>query len=54
MNTLAQWRKELQQKLLTRVANRSFKQNPNLLDRLAMRLIEKSYGPVTDDPELEH
>jgi hypothetical protein len=48
------WYREAIQKLMTRIANRTFKQKPNLLDRMAIRLIEQTYGPVTEDPELEH
>jgi len=49
------WWAEVQQKLLTHIANRSFKRNPGLLDRLAFRILEKAYGPVGDqDPDLDH
>ena len=49
------WWSELQQKLLTHIANPSFKRNPGLLDRLAFRILEKAYGPAGEpDPDLEH
>ncbi|MCR9277015.1 MAG: hypothetical protein NXH85_03500 [Pseudomonadaceae bacterium] len=55
MAALKLWLAERQQVVLTRIANRSFKQNPGWLDRLALRLIERAAGPVGEaDPELEH
>ncbi len=55
MKAFRQWASERQQVLLTRLVNRSFRQNPNLLDRLALRVVERAFGPVGEpDPELEH
>jgi len=55
MNTVRRWWSEFQQRLLTHIANRSFKNNPGLLDRLAFRILENAYGPAgEEDPDLEH
>ncbi len=48
------WWTETQQRLMTRVANRTFKNNPGLLDRLAMRFLKYSLGDMPHDPELDH
>jgi|AntAceMinimDraft_1070359.scaffolds.fasta_scaffold99453_2 outer membrane protein TolC len=55
MHSLKKWWGEYQQKLLTKIANRSFKNNPDLLDRLAFKILEKAYGPAgEEDEDLEH
>ena len=48
-----QW-SEFKDLLMTRLANRTFKRNPGLIDRLAISVISKMTGPVAPDPELEH
>lgn len=45
---------ELKQQLMTRLANRTFKKNPGLLDRLALWLLARAAGPIEHDPELDH
>jgi hypothetical protein len=55
MHSLKKWWGEYQQKLLTHIANRSFKNDPDLLDRLAFKILEKAYGPAgEEDEDLEH
>lgn len=39
---------------MNNIANRTFKRNPGLLDRLAIRFLKNAIGPIEDDPELEH
>ena len=46
---------ERKAQLMTKLANRTFSKDPNLLDRMAMKLLEKAVGPATeDDPDLDH
>lgn len=52
--TFQEWLGDSQQRLLTNLVNRSCKKNPNILDRLAMRLLKKKIGEVPEDPELLH
>ena len=55
MQTIKKCWSEFVQKLLTHIANRSFKNNPTVIDRFAFRILEKAYGPVGDpDPDLDH
>jgi len=41
-------------RLMTRLANRTFKNDPNVLDRMARRLLSGMVGKVPHDPELDH
>jgi len=41
-------------RLMTRLANRTFKNHPNVLDRMARRLLSGMVGKVPHDPELDH
>jgi len=46
---------ELRSRMLIRLVNRTFKVNPNLVDRIAIRMLGKMVGPVGEpDPDLEH
>lgn len=49
-----EWLVDTEQRLMTNLVNRSCKKNPNMLDRLAMRLLKKKIGEVPEDPELLH
>jgi len=41
--------------MMTKLANRTFNKEPNLLDRVAIRMLTNAVGPPTgDDPELDH
>lgn len=51
---MKEWLGDTQQRLMTRLANRTFKQNPSVLDRLAVRLLTKMLGTPAHDPELDH
>ena len=48
------WWGETQQKLLTRLINRTFRKHPNVFDRVLLRLFVKLQGEVQHDPELDH
>ena len=52
--TFQEWLGDAEQRLMTNLVNRSFKKNPNTLDRLATRLLMKKIGEVPEDPELLH
>ena len=40
---------------MTRMANRTFSKDPNFLDRMAMRTLQKRVrSTAVDDPELDH
>ena len=40
---------------MTRMANRTFSKDPNFLDRMAMRTLQKRVRSTpVDDPELNH
>ncbi|MDP5053269.1 MAG: hypothetical protein NWP69_05735 [Congregibacter sp.] len=54
MASLRQWFGEFQQRMLTRLANRSFRKNPNFIDRLATAILKKLIGETPHDPELDH
>ncbi len=54
MSLLKEWLGDNQQRLMTHLANRTFKKNPNLIDRAATGLLKKMIGEVPDDPELDH
>ena len=46
---------ELRSRIMARLANRSFKMQPNAIDRMALQAIEKILGPAGEpDPDLEH
>ncbi|MEM9466121.1 MAG: hypothetical protein AAGA90_12150 [Actinomycetota bacterium] len=46
---------ERKARLMTKVANRTFSKDPNILDRLAITMLEKAVGEEPeDDPELDH
>lgn len=49
-----EWLGDAKQRLMTNIANRTFKKNPGLLDRLAIRFLRSSIGEVPHDPELDH
>ncbi len=51
---LKEWLGGAKQRLMTNIANRTFKKNPGLLDRLAIRFLRSSIGEVPHDPELDH
>ncbi|MCS5571554.1 MAG: hypothetical protein NZ789_01345 [Pseudomonadales bacterium] len=44
----------LKQRLMTNIANRTFRKNPRFLDRLAIKLLARTKGPIQDDHEREH
>lgn len=54
MNKVQEWWDEAQQRLMTHIANRTFKKHPGLLDRLAFRFLKSSMGELPHDPELDH
>jgi|TARA_B110000908_G_C9985158_1_gene327263 hypothetical protein len=54
MMRLKEWLGGAKQRLMTNIANRTFKKNPGLLDRLAIRFLRSSIGEVPHDPELDH
>lgn len=54
MALLKEWLGDSRQRLMTRLANRTFKKNPNLLDRAATGLLKKMIGEMPPDPELDH
>lgn len=54
MSALKEWSAEFQQKLLTRLANRTFKKSPGVVDRLAVAILTKLIGETPHDPELDH
>ena len=54
MLTLQEWWGDAQQRLMTRIANRTFKKQPGFIDRLAMRFLKFTVGETPADPELEH
>ncbi|MFK7733898.1 MAG: hypothetical protein AB8B48_19915 [Pseudomonadales bacterium] len=54
MATLKEWFGDAEQRLMTSLINRTCKKSPNLLDRIAMRLLKKMIGEVPHDPELDH
>jgi|TARA_B110000879_G_C11168150_1_gene512304 hypothetical protein len=54
MMRLKEWLGGAKQRLMTNIANRTFKKNPGLLDRLAIRFLRGSIGEVPHDPELDH
>ena len=46
---------ERRSRMMTKLANRTFNKEPNLLDRVAIRMLTKAVGPPPgDDPELDH
>ena len=46
---------ERRSRMMTKLANRTFNKEPNLLDRVAIRMLTKAVGPTPgDDPELGH
>ena len=46
---------ERKARLMTKLANRTFSKDPGLLDRMAMKTLEKAVGPAPDDdPDLDH
>ena len=46
---------ERRSKMMTRMANRTFSKDPNFLDRMAMRTLQKRVrSTAVDDPELDH
>ncbi len=49
-----EWWGDAQQRLMTNIANRTFRKNPGFLDRLAMRFLRFMTGDVPHDPELDH
>jgi hypothetical protein len=51
---MKEWLGDTQQRLMTHLANRTFNQNPGVLDRLAVRLLTKMLGQAPHDPELDH
>jgi len=51
---IQEWWGDAQQRLITNIANRTFKKNPGLLDRLAIRFLKSTIGEVPHDPELDH
>ncbi len=54
MQTLREWFGEAEQRIMTKLINRTCKSKPNLIDRLAMRLLKRIVGEVPHDPELDH
>lgn len=54
MSAMKVWLNETQQQVMTRLINRTCKRNPNLLDRLATRLLTRVVGTAPHDPELDH
>ena len=51
---LKEWLGDAKNRAMTRLANRTFKNDPNVLDKLARRILASQLPPVTDDPELAH
>ena len=49
-----EWRGDAQQRLMTNIANRTFKKKPGFIDRLAMRFLKRMTGDLPHDPELDH
>ena len=46
---------ERRSRMMIKLANRTFNKEPNLLDRVAIRMLTKAVGPPTcDDPDLDH
>lgn len=46
---------ELKARTLVSVANRSFKPNPTLIDRIAFKMVELVLGPAEDlDADFDH
>lgn len=54
MKTLKEWLAEAEQRLMTGLVNRTCKKNPNIIDRLALRMLKRMVGEVPHDPELDH
>lgn len=54
MMKIQEWWGDAQQRLMTNIANRTFKKHPGLLDRLAIRFLKRTIGEVPHDPELDH
>jgi hypothetical protein len=54
MAKLKEWWGDAAQRLMTNIANRTFKKHPGFLDRLAMRFLRSTIGEVPHDPELDH
>ncbi|MEM7019375.1 MAG: hypothetical protein AAF512_18800 [Pseudomonadota bacterium] len=55
MNSLKDKMAEAKQRMMIHMANRTFKKNPNFLDRIAIRIVKKAAGPeVPHDPDLDH
>jgi hypothetical protein len=45
---------DLKQRLMTNMINRTCKNHPGFVDRLAMGLLSSIVGEVPHDPELDH
>ena len=46
---------ERRSRMMTKLANRTFNKEPNLLDRVAIKMLAKAVEPPPgDDPELDH
>ncbi|MFT5098651.1 MAG: hypothetical protein ACI9VI_002590 [Candidatus Azotimanducaceae bacterium] len=54
MEKLQEWLGDVKQRLMTNMINRTCKNNPSFVDRLAMVLLLRIVGDVPHDPELDH
>jgi hypothetical protein len=54
MLNFQEWWGDAQQRLMTNIANRTFKKKPGFIDRLAMRFLKRMTGDLSHDPELDH
>jgi len=54
MARLQEWSGDVRQRLLTKLANRTFKKDPRFWDRMATVLLRRMVGETPVDPELDH
>lgn len=54
MTTLKEWLGDSRQRLMTHLVNRTCRQQPGALDRLATYVLSRVVGRPPKDPELEH
>ncbi|MFK7915273.1 MAG: hypothetical protein AB8B93_15275 [Pseudomonadales bacterium] len=54
MSKLKEWLRDTEQQTMTHLVNRTCKRHPNLLDRLATRLLSRLLGAPDHDPDLDH